>query len=248
MLMKKRYLINLLSILFVIGLIQAGQSVFEIFNNAYLHYERREYDDAKEIFMELKEKFPNTEWAVAAEYYLALCLDDMVQSTDMLEDLIEKYPDSPYAAGAMLTMGQYYYALSEYENARKYLNKYIEVSANQEKKKEASRIILRAYLAEEKYVEYFVRLEELQDKYPEWKRDSVILWFQFKVAFNQGDYQKAASLGENMIREYPETPYLDRLYYFTGKAYENQQDNSRAQYFFTLLEESFNSSYLSTLD
>lgn len=237
--MKKRCLLSII-IIFALSLsITGGQSVFELFNNGYLHYERAQYDDAAEKFQELMEKFPNTEWAVAAEYYLALCIDDLQEAIGVLSSLVQRHPDSPYGAGARFTLGQYSYILGEYEVARRYLREYIEVSANREKRKNAYHYIFRSYLAEEKHSGFYSNLDEFKEKYPDDIDDMHILWYRFKVSFQSEEYSESVSLGEELINEYPESTYMDRIIYFTALAYEKLRDSTRAQYFRNLLEDTF---------
>ncbi len=235
----KKFFLSFFLVTFLSLISYGEQSVFELFNDAYLHYERRQFEEAVDKFELVQDKFPDTEWAVAAQYYQGLSMQDKREAIGLLSSLVENKPDSPYAAGARLTAGEYSFFLGDYQEAREYLEKYIEVSENVEKVEEAHRFILRSFLAEEQYDDFYAFLEEAKDKYTDWEDDKDILWYEFMVAFSLDDFATATALGEDLIEEHPENPYQDRVYYYTAQAYEAKGEDNRARYYLNLLEDEF---------
>jgi len=81
---------------------------------------RRDYSKSIEIYRKILERYPNYEHADGAAYLLAYCLaeqGDEDSAKTIYEQLIEKYPDSPYVPEAHVRLGEHYFNRNQYDRA-----------------------------------------------------------------------------------------------------------------------------------
>jgi len=83
----------------------------DLYRNAYQDYMRGNYDLAQQGFSEYLRRFPDTDLADNAQYWIGECYDAQDQPEKALKafsEVLEKYPNSDKAAAAQLKKGLVY--------------------------------------------------------------------------------------------------------------------------------------------
>ena len=93
-----------------------------------LRPEQRRYKEAAAAFTEFLAKYPNSELAPNARYWLAeanYVTGDNTAALEAFRAVVEQYPDSPKAAGAWLKIGYILHAQGKSDEARTVLQRVI---------------------------------------------------------------------------------------------------------------------------
>ncbi len=221
--MKKNLLITLISFiifLFIVsfGFVQLnGQTIKAngvsyipeievLFSEGINYYHKENYDRAKDVFTELLKSYPTNQRITVGYIMMGKCnykLNKFEQAISVLNELITKYPHSNYVKDAHYVLGFCYYQVDKYFDS---LQEFLLVADLAEKKKlvETSRNLAL------KIIDNNISLNEIEKLREKGDGNISAAILTIKSAsrhLNIGKREKAISLLQNFIRQYPKNPY-----------------------------------------
>jgi TolA-binding protein len=185
-----------------------------------MQFEGKQYEGALETYGQLASQYPGSEWTDESIYAVATCYDKLKQGDKALETyqrVIERFPDEVVAANAQANIGHYHFNRKEYALA------------------------LAAYrrLTHKDFPGMNTQLR--RDIY-RWKRDTenIMAESPYKQAVAllteadtapavPSDKEKRHALGaiqqfEQLIKDYPNSVYIDHALVSIGTAYEIREE------------------------
>ncbi len=227
---------NLIIITIVFFNIKLFSDAKKDFEEAMREYKIGNYGKASELFYNITQKYPNTDWTIAATYYSAFCTKDLESSITTLQTVIDSYPDSPYSEKALYYCGIYYYYIGDYDNALKTLGNYLIVSSDKNKKEKANIYLIKTLLGGKYYKDTLEEISKFYKKYPIYKRNEKIMMYKFIATFKSKDYKNSIEIGRKFLKKFPKSKQRDKIYYYLYKSYQNLNQKSLAQKYFELLK------------
>lgn len=180
------------------------------FSQGVNEYRNKNYENATQIFEQLFNQTPVHQRITAVYLMLGKCyykLESFKKSVSILTALVNKFPQSNYIDDAHYTMGFCYYALGEYVNS---LNEFLYIADNGKEKKLVEKSRNNAL----RIIENNITFNELQviKEHTRGEMASAILTIKLSQRYlEHGDRDRAVSLLQNFILQYPENPYLSTV-------------------------------------
>lgn len=191
--------------------------------------ERKEYEDARTVLIEIKNRDNTKKYAPLAQLKLAdtfLKDDDPDRAIEEYRKFIELYPDHKYASYAQYQIGNIYFnqidgpergsgaafrAMDEFEKLKKMFprNPYKEIVDGKIEKckdiiSEYEYIVGNFYYKKDAYKAAITRFESLLQKFPGNKKEATVLYhlgLSYKALDNK---EKAAEYFKRVIEKYPQ--------------------------------------------
>lgn len=120
-------------------------------------------DSATTIITELSYTHPGNP---GVRYARALIQTDALVAAGLYKDIVRNHPNSPYVAGSIMHLGEYYYAQGLYIQSRTLLSQLIREYPTYPEMKYAGNLLLRAGLAARQLDRVYEDLEVLIREYP----------------------------------------------------------------------------------
>lgn len=130
--------------------------------------EAGEIDSATTIISELSYTHPGNP---GIRYARALIQQDALVAAGLYKDIMRNHPDSPYMAGSIMHLGEYYYAQGLYIQSRTHLSRLITDYPEYPEIVNAGNLLLRAGLAARQMDRVYEDLETLLRQYPQYSFD-----------------------------------------------------------------------------
>ncbi|MFI5221865.1 MAG: outer membrane protein assembly factor BamD [Bacteroidia bacterium] len=181
---------------------------------AQYYYNKKDYYRASTLFEQLQESFAGTSMAEKVMYYSAYCnfgLQNNLLAGYQFKMYYENFPTGKWAEECL-----YMYAYCLYlESQHWYLDQ-----TDTFKALEAIKLFISVY-PDSKYIpECNQQIDKLRTKlmYKSYRNA--------KMYYRTGEYASAAIALQNVIKDYPETPYKEELDYLTVKSHYLLTNNS----------------------
>lgn len=238
--MKKRFLFFLILIPLAGFLAIAGCSkkqavrqdyrsfnVEEAFTKANAHLEKKEYDNARELLLEIKSRDASGQYAPLAQLRMAdtfLRQEEVDSAIDEYEKFLDLHPENKYASYAQYQIAMIYYGqITDTE---------------------------RGYGAAQRALDEFEKLMELYPRNPykgavEMRMEKCIdtlAGYEFMVGefyFNQKAYPGALARLETIIEKYPDYRKLPQVLYMTAISYKAVGKREQAEHYLGLLSSKY---------
>jgi branched-chain amino acid transport system substrate-binding protein len=219
---KKSLLLLFSGVFVILILINAGAQTIRVENVQYVpdvevtfseginEYRNDNYEKATQIFQALFNQSPTHQRITAVYLMLGKCYYQLAayeKSISILSELINKYPQSNYLDDAHYSIGFCYYALGKYVNS---LNEFLYLADNGKEKKLVEKSRNNAL----RVIENNIAFNELQiiEQNKTGEMASAIITIKLSQRYlDRGDRDRAVSLLQNFILQYPENPYLSNV-------------------------------------
>ncbi|HID92744.1 MAG TPA: tetratricopeptide repeat protein, partial [bacterium (Candidatus Stahlbacteria)] len=90
---------------------------WSLYESARDKFDSGEFDSARIEFEELLEECPNHKLTPYIIYYIGRLTKDPAKALSYYQRVVDLYPDSKVVDNALYRIGQYYYAVNDYEKA-----------------------------------------------------------------------------------------------------------------------------------
>lgn len=199
----------------------------KVFVSANEQLERKNYDEARAAFLEVKNRDFSRKYAPLAQLKIAdsyVKEDSPEMAISEYQKFIESYPDHQYASYAQYQIAMIYF--------------------NQIEGPE------RGYSGAAKALEEFEKLKKTYPRNP-YKEEvelkiqkcrNIIADYEFIVGefyFKKGAYNAAIGRFEGLIKGFPDYKDEAKVLFLTGLSYKELKQNEKAQAFFSLLAEKY---------
>lgn len=204
-----------------------------LFWSADSYYHMRDFGPASSQFAQFIQQYPDHELVGPAHYSLGWSYfrnGKYQKAISPLKTFLEKYkaPEVslyPYDTDTKLRIGDAYYAIGDYSNARKYYQKAIGAEPGGDY---AMFQIANSYYRAEQTYQAVTTFRKLLRIYPysELREQA-----QYNVAYiylNTGNYTQAVQEFKSVINKYPNTSWAARAQYNIGDTYYNAGDYQKA--------------------
>ncbi|MCF7807245.1 MAG: SPOR domain-containing protein [Candidatus Marinimicrobia bacterium] len=125
-------------------------------------------DSATSIISELSYTYPGNP---GVRYARALIQQDALVAAGLYKDIVRNHPNSPYVAGSIMHLGEYYYATGLYIQSRTLLARLVREYPDYPEILNAGNLLLRAGLAARQMDRVYEDLETLLQEYPQYSFD-----------------------------------------------------------------------------
>ncbi len=126
--------------------------------------QKGEQDSATVILTDLSYEYPGHP---GLRYARALMQDDALVAAGLYKDIVRNHRDSQFAGGALMHLGEYYYAQGLYVQSRQHLSRVIRFHPNHPDLVNAVNLSLRAGIAARLMDSVYIDLADIVDRYPD---------------------------------------------------------------------------------
>jgi len=197
------------------------------FEKAMQLFQKKKFRDADAAFYRIVQKYPDTDWAIASIYYTAFCTIDLKTSATILETVIDSFPESSYSELATFHAGIQYYFLGKYDEAIKFLGKYLALPGTEDLHEKAHIYLLRSLISGGYHHEFLEEAPIFREKYPELFLEEIAL--NSFLAQAKGDLiEQAIESGNSFLENYPDSLQTDKVLYYLSTCYQKKGDQKNA--------------------
>jgi len=203
-----------------------------LYDAAMDSYEQGNYQQAMNIFQELRNTYPDSPWADDAQYYMGFINESKlhlyIQAILSYYGVLLNYPDSPWADDAQLGIGNCYYATRDYGNAINEYHKVLDFYPGSDLIPVTQYSIAQSYRKAASYNQSIIEFQLVIDLYPGSIYAPPAQYFIGENYYNLNQYCQAIVEFKKAINDYPQSswPQEDRLiapaaYFYIG--YSNEK-------------------------
>jgi tetratricopeptide (TPR) repeat protein len=130
--------------LLLLVLISSSIAAQDLEQALFAWLEKHSKEELKNRLDAIKKKYPVSGVTLFLEAYIE---ENGDRAVDLYKQVVEKYPDSKFAANALLKLAQYYYAIGSYVPARQYLDNLVDQFPDSPLAPEAKYLAARCLIA-----------------------------------------------------------------------------------------------------
>ncbi len=161
--MGKTHLIKLLNVLMIIIIGLPAISLCQDVDGLLKLINRGELDSAKIVLNDLSYANPGHP---GLRYARALLQTDALVSAGLYKDIVRNHRSSQYAPGALMRLGEYYYAQGLYVQSRQYFSRLIRFHSDYPEIVNAVNLSLRAGIASRQMDSVYIDLADIVKRFP----------------------------------------------------------------------------------
>ena len=204
-----------------------------LYDTAMEYLKQKDYQQALDVFIELRNTFPDSIWADDAQYYIGNIYEKnglYISARDEYSLLLLYYPSSPWADDARLGIGNCYYQTSDYYHARIQYQTVIDNYPLSDLLPFAQYRIAWCSKRMNNYDEAIHDFQQVITLYPQSSYAPPSQYFIAEVYYDLQYYNKAIDAFQETINNYPLATWPDEkrliapaAYFFIGYCYEQQE-------------------------
>lgn len=194
--------------------------------------ERGRAREAKSALNQFVERYPESSYSAQALYQIALLETQVEQAIQVLQRLARSYPDSSWAHIGFYRLGELYFFLEQYKQARDAFEQYLVHQPNGQFSDKAHQRIVICLMRMGNYVEALRQLAMLQKNFPEFEHDPEIIDLVSECYAQLGYIEKAYEYLQTIVTKFPNYTFLPKIYLNLGLCQEelNRWDEAENTY------------------
>ena len=147
------------------------------------------------------------------------------------KQLVENFPNSIFVENAWYMIGKSNYKLQDYEDARQAFKAVLDGFPDSDFKDKAQHLIATSFLTESNYEQAYLEFDKLTTEafrdYPDLQAEAM-----YKAAYSLNQLSRdneAIKRYANLVKQFPESPYITAAYFDQGAIYTKQKDYKKAR-------------------
>ena len=213
-----------------------------LYGKCKIAYAEGNFADASQYVGEFLSLYPESSYSGEILFMQAFLQPDIDESIEVYSSIIEKHPDSPWAARSHFQLGQCYYLQGEYDKALDHYGKIIVSYTDDDSYWPARYWKCRSLIATGDYENAMKALRSLEENAPEGIRKDMILMAVGECYFGMKDYENAANSYKSLIESLPDSDRLPTAYISLAKSYQSMGKLEEAKQSCQRLIESYSQS------
>ena len=204
-----------------------------LYNTAMEYLKNKNYQQALDTFIELRNTFPDSIWADDTQYYIGNIYEISglyISARDEYSLLLLYYPNSPWADDARLGIGNCYYQTSDYYHARIQYQSVIDNYPLSDLIPQAQYRIAWCSRRMGNYDEAIQDFQQVIDLYPQSGYAPPSQYFIAEIYYDLQSYNHAINAFQETINNYPLATWPDEkrliapaAYFYIGYCYEKKE-------------------------
>jgi len=198
----------------------ASVTAEELYGKCKSAYAEGNFADASQYVGEFLSLYPESSYSGEILLMQAFLQPDIDESIEMYSLIIEKHPDSPWAAKSHFQLGQCYYLQGEYNKALDHYGKIIVSYTDDDSYWPARYWKCKSLIGKGNYEEAIAALHSLESNGSEGVGKDMILMSLGESYFGMKDYENAANSYKSLIESLPDSDRLPTAYLSLAKSYQ----------------------------
>ncbi len=188
--------------------------------------------EAKEMLSKIINENPSSKYAPQFLYTLGRLESNIPDAIIILDDVINKYPDTIWAGLSLFKKGEYFFFLGDYKNSEENLTKYLNTGWDKQFREKAYRNLLAVQMRLSKYNESKNTLNLLWSEFPVLQKDPSLLESNAEILMELNNYTDALEKLNIISSNFPSYSFISRVLLNKGFCHEalNQKDNAAKIY------------------
>jgi TolA-binding protein len=184
-------------------------------------YAEGNFADASQYVGEFLSLYTESGYSGEILFMQAFLQPDIAESIEIYSSIIEKYPDSPWAAKSHFQFGQCYYLQGEYDKALDHYGKIIVSHTEDDSYWPARYWKCKSLIGKGDYEGAVIALRSLEGNGSEGVGKDMILMSLGECYFGMKDYENAVNSYKSLIESLPDSDRIPTAYLSLAKSYQS---------------------------
>ncbi len=184
-------------------------------------YAEGNFVDASQYVGEFLSLYPESGYSSEMLFMQAFLQPDIDESIEIYSSVIEKYPDSPWAAKSHFQLGQCYYLQGEYDKALNHYGKIIVSYTDDDSYWPARYWKCKSLIGKGDYEGAMIALRSLEGNGSGGVGKDIILMSLGECYFGMKDYENAVNSYKSLIESLPDSDRIPTAYLSIAKSYQS---------------------------
>jgi TolA-binding protein len=184
-------------------------------------YVEGNFADASQYVGEFLSLYPESSYSGEVLFMQAFLQPDIDESIEVYSSIMEKYPDSPWAARSHFQLGQCYYLQAEYDKALEHYGRIIVSYTDDDSYWPARYWKCKSLIGKGDYEGAATALRSLENNGSAGVGKDMILMSLGECHFSMKDYENAVNSYTSLIESLPDSDRLPAAYLSLAKSYQS---------------------------